>query len=73
MTDTIASLTAERDSLLAQVARMRVALESAANQFRYYEVLHRHKGTEDGDDKAKTNSSFAVMCERAASIAAEEG
>lgn len=44
------------------------ALRAAAKQFRFYEQLHRQKGTPDGDKKALANRNLAQMMEMALEI-----
>lgn len=41
------------------------ALDQAAKQFRVYQKQHAAKATLDGDEKARTNEGFAIMCESA--------
>jgi hypothetical protein len=53
----------EIDALKANVEELVECLRKAAEQFRFYEISHRKKGTPDGDAKAITNADFAEKAE----------
>lgn len=57
------------ERLLAEKERLRAALMQCRSQFAIYAQLHAAKGTPDGEQKARTNEQFAVMC----SAALEQG
>ena len=45
-----------------------ITLETNMNTFREYAGLHRAKGTEDGEAKAKRNEELAAHCEKVLAV-----
>ncbi len=60
-----AHLTAQLAEAEAEVARLRGALQQAADQFAHYELQHLDKQTAEGNAKADTNARYAAMCRAA--------
>ena len=64
LTNLLTELNARLLEMKAERDRLRLVVQRAGVQFRYYEEQHRLKGPE-GEVKARVNAEMAEMCETA--------
>ena len=62
VSEATSQLEAERDTLRAEVERLREGLDAKAAIFEAYATMHRDKGTREGFAKAKANERHAADC-----------